>query len=132
MVDALGEYPYSSYMAFSQQVEILPCLEHSFVFKSFKELDERLEFLHLAVDEHILEDINKASNLVVTSIKSKVLDPQILKQRFKDVTDNSVRNKIILKAYDEGYSQHTIATVLGVSQPYLSKLIKKMKVIVIT
>ena len=37
-----------------------------------------------------------------------------------------------LDAYEEGYSQHTIATVLGVSQPYLSKLIKKMQVMVIT
>jgi len=132
MVDTLGEYPYSSYIAFSQQGEIPPCLEHSFVFKNFKNLDERLEFLHLTVDERILEEINKASNLVVTSIKSKVLDPEILKQRFKGITDNNIRNKIILEAYEEGYSQHTIATTLGVSQPYLSKLIKKMKVMVIT
>jgi len=127
MVAALGQYPYSSYMAFSEEVESIPCLKESFVFRDFKDLDERLEFLGSAVDERLLDEINKASNLVVSSVKKRELDPKKLKERFKGVSDNKVRNKIILAAYEEGYSQHTIATSLGVSQPYLSKLIKKMR-----
>lgn len=44
------------------------------------------------------------------------------------------RNKQILKAHKEGYSQHMIAKVLGLSQPAIYGVIKRNKqcVIVIT
>jgi len=37
------------------------------------------------------------------------------------------RNKIILKAYEKGYSQHMIAKVLGISQPAVSGVVKRSK-----
>lgn len=45
-----------------------------------------------------------------------------------------IRNKQILKAYKEGYSQHMIAKVLDISQPAIYGVIKRNKqcVIVIT
>ena len=36
-----------------------------------------------------------------------------------------IRNKQILKAYKEGYSQHMIAKVLGISQPAVNGLIRR-------
>ena len=38
-----------------------------------------------------------------------------------------IRNKQILKAYKEGYSQHMIAKVLGLSQPAIYGVIKRNK-----
>ena len=132
MIERLGQYPYSSYLAFSNKVEVIPCLKDSFVFEEFSNMKERLEFLGSTVDERVLEEINKASNLVVTSIKDKKLDPKNLKKYFKDVTNNRMRDQKILESYNDGYSQHAIATYLGYTQPYINKIIKKMRIIVIT
>lgn len=38
-----------------------------------------------------------------------------------------IRNKQILKAYKEGYSQHMIAKVLDISQPAIYGVIKRNK-----
>ena len=44
---------------------------------------------------------------------------------FKDSDEMIKRNKQIVKAYKKGYSQHSIAKVLGISQPAVSGVIKR-------
>jgi len=127
MVKRLGEYRYSSYLAFSNKADVISCLKNSFVFEAFPNVNDRVEFLETAVDERILEEIKKASNLVVTSVKEKKLDPKDLKRHFKNVISSSDRDQKILDAYNKGYSQHLIAEHLGYTQPYIFKIIKKMK-----
>jgi DNA-directed RNA polymerase specialized sigma subunit len=102
-------------------------LRNSFIFTDFKEQNERVDFLQSTVDENILHEIKKASNLVVTSIDEKTPDIQLLKKIFKDVEEYKERNKKIYVAYNEGYSQHSIAECLGFSQPYINKIIKRMR-----
>ena len=51
---------------------------------------------------------------------------------FKKVKDNSERDKQMLKACNEGYSQHAIAECLQISQPHVNRIIKKMRGIGIT
>jgi len=41
--------------------------------------------------------------------------------------DKKERNKQILKAYKQGYSQHMIAKVLGISQPAVNGIIRRSK-----
>ncbi|MEN8147594.1 MAG: transposase [Campylobacterota bacterium] len=125
IVKELGDYPYSSYRAFSEETMTLPCLKESFVFKEFPDVKERIEFLQYANDERLLEEIKKASNLVVTSIKKKELDPNKLNKMLLDTQNNIQRNKKIYQAYLLGYSQHTIAQCLGVSQPHINRIVKK-------
>lgn len=127
IVKRLGEYPYSSYLAFIEKVEPIPCLEASLMFQEFGAIKERIELFERAVDERVLDDIRKASNLVVTSVKEKRLDRQRLAMMFKDVKDNPDRDQRIANAYKEGYSQHTIAACLELSQPYINKIIKRMR-----
>jgi len=127
MVQKLGEYPYSSYNTLVGDCEDIMCLQHSFLFDTFKTKEERIEFLQLSVDEHLLDEIKKASNLVVTSVKIKQLSVPDLKLMFKGKIDTKQRNSIVLKAYAIGYSQHTIAQCLDVSQPYINKIIKKSR-----
>jgi len=45
--------------------------EKTFVFQEFPDVHERLEFIASAYDERILDEITKASSLVVTSVKEK-------------------------------------------------------------
>jgi len=44
-----------------------------------------------------------------------------------DAKDMQARNKQILKAYEQGYSQHMIAKVLGISQPAVHGVIKRSR-----
>ena len=127
IVQILGEYPYSSYSAFVGNSKPIECLQNSFLFDVFKTEEERMEFLQLSVNEHLLDEIKKASNLVVTSVKNKQLSTADLQLMFKDITETKQRNTIILKAYQLGYSQHTIAQCLEVSQPYINKIIKQSR-----
>ena len=131
MVKKLGDYPYSSYCAFIETTPI-SCLKHSFVFENFQDKQERIEFFESAKYEHLLDEIKKASNLVVTNIKEKKTDPERLKKIFATITDTGERNKKIAQVYDEGYSQHAIAECLGISQPHVNRIIKKMRGIGIT
>ena len=109
MVKKLGDYKYSSYLSFIEATNPVKCLQASFMFEDFTDKQDRVEFFECAVDERLLDEIRKASNLVVTSVKEKKPDPKKLTAMFKKVKDNSERDKQILKAYNEGYSQHAIA-----------------------
>jgi len=132
IVKTLGEYKYSSYRSFVEEVEPIACLKTSFLFDAFKTKDERKEFLQCSVDEHLLDEIKKASNLVVTSIKDKKPDVKKLNRMFANIDDIEKRNKTVLKAYELGYSQYQIAKQLGFTQAHINKIIKKLRVIVIT
>lgn len=132
MVKMLGEYRYSSYRSFVEETEPIGCLKSSFLFDAFKTIEERKEFLECSVDEYLLDEIKKASNLVVTSIKDKKLDIKKLKKMFTNIDDIEKRNKKVLEAYELGYSQYQIAEQLGFSQAYINRIIKKLRVIAIT
>ena len=111
------QYRHSSYSAFTQEVDPISCLRNSFVFTEFENKNERKEFLQST----------KASNLVVISVNEKVLSAQRLKEIFTSILDNKDRNSKIFQAISEGYSQHRVAEYLGISQPYVNKIVKKMR-----
>ena len=123
----LKKYPYSSYPAFIEMTEAIPCLQNSFMFEDFKEKNERKSFLQSTADERILTEIKKASNLVVTSVSQKALDKQHLESILSKISNTEDRNTKIFQAYNEGYSQHTIAQHLSISQPYINRIIKKIR-----
>ena len=132
MVKSLSEYKYSSYRSFAEAVTPVKCLKESFMFKEFTAKQDRIEFFESPIDDRVLEEIKKASNLVITSVKDKKLDIKKLKTMFKKVKDNIERDTKIFKAYNEGYSQHVIAECLQLSQPQINRIIKKKRSIGIT
>lgn len=52
-----------------------------------------------AVDERLRDEIKKASNLVVPSVKKNTLTPEKLRKRFKKVKNNEERDRKIVEAY---------------------------------
>jgi len=54
-----------------------------------------------------------------------MLTPEKLQKRFQKVKNNEERDRKIVEASNEGYSQHAIAKCLGFSQSYINKIIKK-------
>jgi predicted transcriptional regulator len=48
-----------------------------------------------------------------------------LQRLFSKIKDKQERNKLILKVYEEGYSHHMIAKVLGITQQAVYGVIKR-------
>lgn len=130
IVKKAEQYPYGSYQAFVKELEPIECLKSSFVFTEFQDKNDRKVLLQSTIDENILQEIKKASNLVITSINEKTLSTQKLKELFVNVNDNQDRNNKIYQAGNMGYSQQTIAECLGFSQPYINKIIKRMRKVI--
>ncbi len=127
IVKKLGEYKYSSCICFAQKEKTLDCLKDSIIFKMYKDVNERLEFIQSAHNERVLEDIRKSSNLVVTSIKTKKPNEDKIKKALKKSKNKEERNKIIYKASQEGFSQHKLAVIVGVSQTHIGRILKEEK-----
>lgn len=124
MVENLGEYKYSSYLAFSGEEKPLDCLKESFVFKMYDDISERIQFIKYAHDERVLEEIKKASSLVVCSLNKRVLDVQELEEHLLKAKDLKERNKIIYEANKAGFSQHQLAKIVGISQTQIGRVIR--------
>ncbi len=50
-----------------------------------------------------------------------------LKKTLDGAKDKKHRNKLIIHAYNQGYSQYMIARVLGISQPAVNGIIRRGK-----
>jgi len=125
IVKAPEEYPYSSYHYFLQK-EIPECLKQSWMIQNHgNDIEAIREMLHSKVDYSVLQELKQASSLVEAPNLQKKPDIDKLKKIFEQTKDMKERNKQILKAYENGYSQHTIAKVLGISQPAVSAVMKR-------
>ena len=127
MVKSLEDYPYSSYHYFLKK-EIPECLENAWIAQNHGSDSEAIEaMLNSDVDTSVLQELKKASSLIEAPNVDKKPDIKKLKKMLLPVKELKERNKQIVKAYTQGYSQHMIAKVLGVSQPAVYGVIKRSR-----
>lgn len=128
MVQKLESYPFSSYRYFVNPKQLPECLKKSWIVTHYQDNVEEIKaFLNSSVDTSQLEEMRKASSLVEapniektqTELESKV------QKLFSDVKDKEERNTLILTAYEQGYSQHMMANVLGITQQAVYGIIKR-------
>ncbi len=126
MVKDIKEYPYSSYHYFLNYKETPECLKQSWIVQNYKDDTEAIEaFLNNPVDTTQLQELKKASSLVeAPNIDRKPKEEDLVKM-FESIKDIKKRNVQILQAIEKGYSQHSIANVLGISQPAVNGVIKR-------
>jgi len=129
MVKDIAEYPYSSYHYFLNYKEIPECLKDSWIVENYKEDVEAIEaFLTNPVDSSQLQELRKASSLVEAPNVDNRPNIDDLKALVAHNTNMQERNETIVKAYEQGYSQHMIAKVLGLNQATVQRIIKRTKV----
>jgi len=128
IVKDIADYPYSSYHYFLNYKEIPECLKDAWIVENYKEDAEAIEaFLTNHVDSTQLQELRKASSLVEAPNVENKPKEEDLRKLFKNVdVDIKRRNKMITKAYKQGYSQHMIAKVLGMAQSTINGIIKRM------
>ncbi|MDD3500230.1 MAG: transposase [Sulfurovum sp.] len=128
MVQKLEEYPFSSYHYFINPAEIPECLKNSWIVDHYQDnVDEIKAFLNSSVDNSQLEEMKKAASLIEAPNREKSPTELAaeLQRLFSKAKDKQERNKLILKAYEQGYSQHMIAKVLGITQQAVYGVIKR-------
>ena len=126
MVQALEAYPYSSYNYFLDADNIPECLELSWIIQNHQKDTEAIKaLLNSAIDTSQLEEMRKASSLVEALNIEKKPDIEKLRKMLEKGKDKKERNKQIVKAYQQGYSQHMIAKVLELNQATVQRIIKR-------
>jgi len=126
MVKDIAEYPYSSYHYFLNYKEIPECLKESWIVEHYKEDTEAIQaFLAHPVESSQLQELKKASSLVEAPNIDTKPKWEDLEKMFQKPTEIRKRNRMIIKAYQQGYSQHSIAKVLGMAQSTIGAIIKR-------
>ena len=128
MVDDLKSYRHSSYRFFIDAAPVPKCLENAWLYENFgKNVEEIAEFVTAPVDMAELKEINKASSLAIAADSVSVKTEEDLFDIIGKYETKQERNEKILEAYQEGFSQHMIAKVVGISQQAVGKIIKNKK-----
>ncbi len=128
IVQKLEHYPFCSYRYFIKPKEIPQCLKNSWIVEQFQDNVEEIKaFLNSKVDTSQLQEMKKASSLVEApniEKRQEELEEEV-KKLFSNIKDKTQRNSLILKAYEQGYSQHLMAKVLGITQQAVFGIIKR-------
>ena len=129
IVQELEAYPYSSYHYFLDVDNIPECLKESWIVQNHQNDTEAIKaLLNSAIDTSQLEEMRKVSSLVEASNVKKKPDIEKLRKILEKDKDKKERNKQIVKAYQQGYSQHMIAKVLELNQATVQRIIKRTKI----
>lgn len=128
MVKTVEEYPYSSAHIFLNQNYTDECLNNAWITQNYQGDTEAIKaFLESSVDTTQLQELKKASSLVEAPNIDKKPNVEKLRKMLSKTKETKERNKLILKAYQQGHSQHMIAKVLGLAQPTVQRIIKRTK-----
>ncbi len=120
-------YPYSSFHALLDPDRRPSCLRYSKILQDYGNAFQAIKAILLEpVDHDQLKELKKASAMVEAP-EEKKLDEASLKRLFDNVDEIKERNRRILQAYEQGYSQHRIAKALGLSQPTVHGIVKRMR-----
>ena len=105
--------------------ELVPsCLENSYIVENYQNDKEDIKaFLYSPIDSSVLGKLKTRASLVEAPNIDKKPKEEDLRVFFEDITEMKERNSKIVEAYVDGYSQHMIAKVLGISQPAVNGVI---------
>jgi REP element-mobilizing transposase RayT len=128
MVKSVDEYLYSTAHYFLSEGKLPLCLKNSYISENYQNDKESIRaFLSAQIDSSILQELKKGASLVEAPNIDKKPNEEELSLLFENITEIKERNSRIVQAYQDGYSQHMIAKVLGLAQPTVNGIIKRTK-----
>ncbi|PHS38042.1 MAG: hypothetical protein COB07_09690 [Sulfurovum sp.] len=128
IVKTVEEYSYSSAHLFLNTNSTDECLNNAWITQNYQGDTEAIKaFLDTPVDTTQLQELKRASSLVEAPNSDKKPDIEKLKSILSKAKDMKERNRLIVDCYNQGYSQHMIAKVLGVSQSAVYGVIKRSR-----
>jgi len=126
MVKKVEEYQYSTAHYFLSEEPIPICLKDSYMAQNYQNDKEAIEaFLYSKIDSSVFQRLKRGASLVEAPNIDKRPKEEELKVIFENITDIKERNSKIVQAYQDGFSQHMMAKVLGLSQSTVSGIVKR-------
>ncbi len=123
-----NDTPRDAAYHYHQTLLLSECLNNSWIVQNYQGDREAIKaFLDAPVDTVQLQELKKASSLVEAPNVDKKPNETELKKILSKAKETKERNRLIVKAYRQGYSQHMIAKVLGLAQPTVQRIIKRTK-----
>jgi len=121
----VGEYPYTLSSLIFKVKEHYPCTNESLLIKSFdiKSLSEFLEIPMSDIEHEYLEKKQK-QKIKKSDDGIQISQSKALKEHFTTIQNKKERNRAIINAYLDGYTQISIAQYLKISKSLVSKVIK--------
>ena len=126
MAKSVGEYPYTLLATLlNSKLQLIPCAQHSKLKKElhYEGVQELLERKLSKKELKELEEEEK-KRLVQTEHEWRREKVKSLKEHFGKSKDIQERNRAILKALDDGYTQGEVARYLGLSSAMISKIFR--------
>jgi len=123
--DKVSQYSYTlSYLLFNHKT-YYPCCNESLLIKEF-DITTLNEFLGEPLNQKELQYLkSKAEQKIYKQDNGiKISQSKDFQEHFYDISTKLDRNLAILNAYEDGYTQVSIATYLGLSTSLVSKVIK--------
>ena len=121
IVNEVGKYPYTLGSVIVNRQTLVYCAKES---KLLKELNyENIQnIIGLELDKEAKEQLKElqAQKAIVKNGKNKIAKSKSLQEHFKDIN----RNDGIKNAFEDGYTQASIAKFVGLSRSMVSKILK--------
>lgn len=125
ITDKVSQYPYTlSYLLFNNKI-YYPCCNDSILIKEF-DIKTLNEFLGEPISEKELEYLKSKAKQKIHKEDNeiKISQSKQFQEHFYDTSTKLDRNLAILNAYEDGYTQISIANYLKLSTSLVSKVIK--------
>jgi REP element-mobilizing transposase RayT len=127
LAEDIETYPYSSAHVFMYG-DATECLRHAWINEHFHGYTEAVRvFFASQPDVSLIDELKQAAALQISAQTEAKPDESALKKKLSLAKDTKERNRMIYQAYREGYSQHTIARILGLTQPTIHGIISRQK-----
>lgn len=126
LAKGVGEYPYTLLATLlSPKLQLIPCAQHSILKKELHNegIQELLE-KKLSKSELLELEEEKKKKIVQDEHKWRKEKTKSLKEHFENCKNIQERNKAVLKALDDGYTQGEVARYLRLSSAMISKIFR--------
>jgi DNA-directed RNA polymerase specialized sigma24 family protein len=120
LVKDVTEYEYQSLALRLKKTKFFEIIDDSKILS--KSVDEYVEWLRKPLEKHELDEVYKEPKI----IKDEDGNIKVVRKRIQDFfSEYEDKKEAILAAKANGYKYSEIARFLGVSNAYVSKLVKK-------
>jgi len=129
LAQAVGEYPYTLLATLlNPRQQIIPCARHSRLKKEYH-LEGIQELMEKPLNKQEQQSLEAEQKKPVIQEEHTFRQARVtsLKEHFKDTKEIVSRNRAILLAIDDGYTQGEIARHLGLSTAMVSKIFRGVK-----
>ncbi|MDD5212499.1 MAG: transposase [Sulfuricurvum sp.] len=125
MAQKVGEYPYTLLWAIKNKTPLIECAVHSKLIDEIKDIDLFVGISLNEEDMKTLHAIEKQKTVLKEDAKSLAYTKS-LDTHFKNITTALLRDKAIVEALADGYTQAQVARHLDISRARVSQMVKKV------